>query len=72
MNAMMPYGLDNTNEALIIIAFAAVSYMETIAIQTRIVERLTETISTFTAQLSGTNRETKKGNRQSGRTESMY
>ena len=61
MNAMMTHVLEDTDEALIIMALAAVSDMETIASQKRIVERLIETISTLTAQLSGTNRATKKG-----------
>ena len=45
MNAMVPRGLEDTNEALINMASAAVSDKETIASHTRIVERLTETIS---------------------------
>ena len=55
---MMTHGLEDTNEALINIASTEVSYKETIASQTSIIERLTETISTFTAQMSGTNRAT--------------
>ena len=58
MNARMTHGLEDKNEALINIASTEVSYKETIASQTSIIERLTETISTFTAQISGTNRAT--------------
>ena len=61
MNAMMPHGLEEKNEALINMASAAVSDKETIASQTRIIESLTKTISTFTAQLSGTNHATETG-----------
>ena len=56
MNAMVPHGLEDTNESLINMALVAVSDKETIASQTRIIERLTETISTLTEQLSVTNR----------------
>ena len=58
MNAMVPHESEDTNEAIINVALAVVSDKETIASQTRIIERLTETISTFNAELSGTNRST--------------
>ena len=61
MNAMVPHGLEDKNEVLINMASAAVSDKETIASQTRIVDRLTETISTLTAQLSGKNRAIETG-----------
>ena len=61
MNAMVPHGLEDTHEAVINMASALVSDRETIASQTRIIEKLTETISTFTAQLIGTNRATDTG-----------
>ena len=61
MNSMVPHGLEDTNEALINMAPEAVSDKEKIASQTRIIERLTETISTLTAQLSVTNRATETG-----------
>ena len=61
MNAMVSHGLEDKNEALINMASASVSDKETIASQTRIIESLTETVSTLTAQLSGTNRATKTG-----------
>ena len=48
---MVPHGLEDTNEALIKMLSAAVSDKETIANQTRIIERLTETISTLTAKI---------------------
>ena len=61
MNAIVPHRLEDTNEVLINMASAEVSDKETIASQTRIIERLTKTISTLTAQLSGTNRATETG-----------
>ena len=61
MNSMVPHGLEDTNEALINMELTAVSDKETIEIHTMMVERLTETISTLTAQLSGTNRATETG-----------
>ena len=54
MNTMVPHVLEDTNEALINMALAEVFDKETIASQTRIIERLTETISTLTTQLRGT------------------
>ena len=58
---MMSHGLEDKNEALINRVPAAVSDKETNESQTRIIKRLTETISTLTAQLSGTNRATENG-----------
>ena len=58
---MVPYMLEDTSDALINMALAAVPYKETVASQTRIIESLTETISTLTAQLSGTSRATETG-----------
>ena len=52
MNAMVPHGLEDTNEALITTTSAAVSDKETIASQTRKIERLTETISTTETEQS--------------------
>ena len=61
MNAMVPHGLDDTNEAIINMSSAALLDKETIASQKGIIERLTEIISTLTVQLSGTNRATETG-----------
>ena len=61
MNAMVPHELEDTNEALVNMASVAVSDKETITSHTRIIEKLTETISTLTAQLSGTSRATETG-----------
>ena len=58
MNAIVPHGVEDTNEELIKVASAAVSDKETIASQTSIIESITETISTLTEQMSGTNRAT--------------
>ena len=58
---MVPHGLEDTNEALINMASEAVSDKKPIANQTHIIDRLTETISTLTAQLSGTSRATETG-----------
>ena len=58
MNVMIPHGLEDKNEALINMALVEVPDKETIASQTRFIERLTETISSLTSQLSGTNRAT--------------
>ena len=57
----MSHRLEDTHEVIINMALAAASDTETIASQTRIIERLTETISTLTAQLRGTNRATETG-----------
>ena len=61
MNAMVPHGLEDTNEALIEMLSAEVSDKETIANQTRIIERLTETISILTEKLSVTSCSTETG-----------
>ena len=61
MNTMVTHGLEDKNEALTIIALVSASDKETIASQTRIIERLTETISTLTAQLSVTIHATETG-----------
>ena len=61
MNAMVPHGLEDKNEAIFNMSSSEVSDKEKIASQTRIIERLTETISTLTAQLSVTNRATETG-----------
>ena len=58
---MVTHGLEDKNGALIIMSLTEVSVKETISSQTRIIERLTETISTLTAQLSGTNRAKETG-----------
>ena len=58
---MMPHGLEDKNEALINMASSAVLDKETIASQTRIIERLTETILILTTQLSVTNHATETG-----------
>ena len=57
----MSHRLEDTHEVIINMALAAASDTETIASQTRIIERLIETISTLTAQLRGTNRATETG-----------
>ena len=61
INEMVPHGLEDTNKALINVALEAVPDKETIASQTRIIERLRNTISNLTAQLSGTSRTTETG-----------
>ena len=58
---MIPHLLKDTSEALINMASAAVSDKKASAIQTRIIENLAETISTLTAQLSGTSHATETG-----------